>query len=106
MSTLASVIIRDVFANRPTATSAGRLFFSLDTGKTYRDNGTSWDDVSDSGLVMSVAGRTGAVVIAESDVTGLVSDLAAKVATTRTISTTAPLTGGGDLSANRTLAIR
>ena len=28
-----------------------------------------------------------------------------KVATTRTISTTAPLTGGGDLSANRTFAI-
>lgn len=28
-----------------------------------------------------------------------------KVATTRTISTTAPLTGGGDLSANRTLAM-
>jgi hypothetical protein len=42
---------------------------------------------------------------AESDVTGLVSDLAAKVPTTRTISTTAPLTGGGDLSANRTLAV-
>ena len=33
------------------------------------------------------------------------SAFAGKVATTRTISTTAPLTGGGDLSGNRTLAI-
>jgi len=41
----------------------------------------------------------------QSDVTNLVTDLAAKVPTTRTISTTAPLTGGGDLSADRTLAI-
>lgn len=43
--------------------------------------------------------------IAQSKITNLVSDLAAKVPTSRTISTTAPLTGGGDLSANRTLAI-
>lgn len=41
----------------------------------------------------------------QSGVTSLVSDLAAKVPTSRTISTTAPLTGGGDLSANRTLAV-
>lgn len=42
---------------------------------------------------------------AEADVTNLVTDLAAKVPTTRTVSTTAPITGGGDLSANRTLAL-
>lgn len=42
---------------------------------------------------------------AEADVTNLVSDLAAKVPTARTISTTAPLSGGGDLSANRTLSV-
>jgi hypothetical protein len=34
-----------------------------------------------------------------------VPGLTSKVPTTRTISTTAPLTGGGDLSANRTLAV-
>lgn len=41
----------------------------------------------------------------ESQITNLVTDLAAKVPTTRTLTTTAPLAGGGDLSANRTLSI-
>ena len=41
--------------------------------------------------------------IAESDVTGLATDLAARAAAAREINTTAPLRGGGDLSADRTL---
>lgn len=45
------------------------------------------------------------ITIAESQVTNLVTDLSGKVATSRTISTTSPLSGGGDLSANRTLSI-
>jgi hypothetical protein len=51
-----------------------------------------------------VDAHTVTLPIAESNVTGLVSDLAAKAPTSRTISTTAPLTGGGDLSADRTIA--
>lgn len=43
MSTLASMIIRDTFTNRPAAGIAGRLFFADDTGVQYRDNGSSWD---------------------------------------------------------------
>jgi hypothetical protein len=43
--------------------------------------------------------------IAESQVTSLTTDLAAKVSTSRTINTTAPITGGGDLSVDRTIAI-
>jgi hypothetical protein len=42
---------------------------------------------------------------AQADVTNLVSDLVAKVPTARTVSAGAGLTGGGDLSANRTLAL-
>jgi hypothetical protein len=45
------------------------------------------------------------VTIAESQVTGLTTDLAAKVPTTRTVTAGTGLTGGGDLSANRTLAV-
>lgn len=74
MSTLADVIVRDLFANRPAAGIPGRLFFASDTSAEYRDNGSSWDTVSG-------------------------------VPTSRLINTTAPLTGGGDLTANRTLAI-
>lgn len=59
-----------------------------------------------TGLVADLAGKAAAShTHAESDITNLTTDLAAKVPTTRTISTTAPLTGGGDLSANRTLAV-
>lgn len=43
--------------------------------------------------------------IPESAVTNLTSDLATKVGTTRLVSTTNSLTGGGDLSADRTLSL-
>lgn len=43
--------------------------------------------------------------IAESQVTNLTTDLAAKVPTSRQINTTAPLAGGGNLSADRTLSV-
>lgn len=51
------------------------------------------------------AAGTDPLTLSESQVTNLVTDLSGKVPTARTVSTTAPLTGGGDLSANRTLAI-
>lgn len=41
----------------------------------------------------------------ESDITNLVADLSAKAPVARSISTTAPLTGGGTLAADRTIAI-
>lgn len=105
MPFLSSEIMRDVIANRPAAGSAGRIFFSTDEGKTYRDSGTSWEDCSDRGSITSVAGKTGTVTLAESDIANLTTDLAAKALAARLISTTAPLTGGGDLSADRTLGI-
>jgi len=45
------------------------------------------------------------IQITESQVTNLTTDLGNKVGTSTTISTTAPLAGGGDLSTNRTLSI-
>lgn len=45
------------------------------------------------------------VTLAESQITNLVTDLAAKVPTTRQVATTKSLTGGGDLSADRTLEL-
>lgn len=57
MSTLGSVILRDVIANRPAAAIPGRLFFASDTAVNYRDNGTTWDVYSGGGTgsVTSVA---------------------------------------------------
>src|SRR5207247_6129779 len=57
-------------------------------------------------LVSDLAGKAPTVhTHVEADVTGLVSDLAAKVPTSRLINTTAPVTGGGDLSADRTIGV-
>ena len=58
---------------------------------------------SATGLWKNAAQST--LTVAQSQVTGLVTDLSGKVGTARTISTTAPLAGGGDLSADRTLTI-
>lgn len=48
---------------------------------------------------------SGSAAIAQSKIDGLTTDLAAKAPTSRSIATTAPLTGGGDLSADRTLGV-
>jgi hypothetical protein len=61
--------------------------------------------VAGTATAPTVAVNQANLVIGESQVTNLTTDLAAKVPTSRTISTTAPLAGGGDLSANRTLSI-
>ena len=55
--------------------------------------------------VQSVAGKTGAVALVENDITGLTTDLATKAPTSRLISAGTGLSGGGDLSADRTLAL-
>lgn len=46
MTTLAQVILKDILANRPGAAIPGRMFYATDVSKQYRDNGTSWDDVT------------------------------------------------------------
>jgi hypothetical protein len=42
------VIIEDIYANRPLAGVAGRLFIAYDSKVFYRDNGIGWDIVSAS----------------------------------------------------------
>lgn len=36
-------IREDIFANRPVAGTAGKIFYATDTKVSYRDNGVSWD---------------------------------------------------------------
>lgn len=59
-----------------------------------------------TGLVADLAAKAASShTHAESDVTNLAADLAAKVPTSTLVSTTSPLAGGGDLSVNRTLTV-
>lgn len=60
-------------------------------------NGTAWQKVDNTDGVTSVNGYTGAVVLTQPDIAGTVP-------TSLTISTGTGLTGGGDLSANRTIS--
>lgn len=43
MSTLGNMIEYDNFSARPAASIPGRLFYAVDQGITFRDNGSSWD---------------------------------------------------------------
>jgi hypothetical protein len=61
-------------------------------------NGSIWQKVDNTDAVTSVNGYTGTVVLTQPDISGTVP-------TSRTITAGTGLTGGGDLSANRTLAI-
>jgi len=85
-------------------TTADYLVRTADAGLSAERVVTDTAEVTwDWGTAGQAKANVGA--IAQAKVTNLTTDLAAKVPTSRTISTTAPLTGGGDLSANRTLAI-
>ena len=67
--------------------------------------GDSTITVAGTATAPTVAVAQANITVAQSQVTNLGTDLAAKAPNARTISTTSPITGGGDLSANRTLAI-
>ncbi len=60
-------------------------------------NGSVWEQIDNTDTVASVNGYTGAVVLTSADV--------GAAPTTRTISAGTGLSGGGDLSANRTISL-
>ena len=88
------------------ATNVEAALDELDTEKAAAGDLTAHiNDTSDAhdASAISYAGGTG---MAATDAEAAIDELATeKVDTTRTISTTAPLSGGGDLSANRTLSL-
>lgn len=70
MSTLASVVLEGVVASRPTAGIPGRIYYATDVGLIYRDNGTSWDDVTPTGSGGGTVTSVGLTVPARQTVTG------------------------------------
>lgn len=108
--------------NTPTITSgvgtSGDFYFVATAGSTTVDgisswtvgdqvrfNGTAWEKIPSSAAVSSVAGKTGVVTLEAADVgLGNVTNVAQAPAS-RTITAGTGLTGGGDLSANRTLTV-
>lgn len=65
------LIIRDTRANQPAAGIPGRVYYVTDEGVTERDNGATWQDISDSGSG-TIGGSTGATdnAIIRADGTG------------------------------------
>lgn len=49
MATLADVVLTGTAASMPTASIPGRIFYTTDTLQIFRDNGTSWDNVTPTG---------------------------------------------------------
>ena len=84
-------------ANPPAATAAEIAAGTEATPRTFSPAQVK-TAVASYSPVASVAGRTGAIVLSQADVSGT-------VATTRKLTAGAGLTGGGDLSADRTLAV-
>lgn len=107
----------------PGTGETGKIYVALDTNKTYRWTGSVYVEISPS-EVNSVFGRVGIVVaqsgdynagqitnapagnIASTNVQAALNELdTEKVPTTRTITAGTGLSGGGDLSANRTISM-
>lgn len=49
MTKLSDIILRDTRANQPAAGTAGRIYYVTDENVTERDNGSTWQDISDAG---------------------------------------------------------
>jgi hypothetical protein len=60
MTTLSAVIASGALSAIPVAGIAGRIYFATDTKHTFRDNGATWDDVTSSAILGSVALAPGA----------------------------------------------
>ena len=81
--------------------------FSLDfeIGDWIISNGSSWDKVDNTDSVNSVAGKTGNVTLSKSDVGLSNVDNVQQAPITTEVNAGDGLTGGGDLSQNRTIIL-
>jgi hypothetical protein len=84
----------DVFANRPAAGVQGRLFVSTDTKLWYRDTGSTWELIGNTGTVSSIGvSMPSAFNVSNSPITG-----SGTIAITGAGSTTQYIRGDGTLA--------
>jgi hypothetical protein len=87
------------FASLPTSGEIGKIYITLDNNKIYRWGGSTYVEIAANNAVW------GAITGTLSNQTDLQNALNLKADKTITITPNAPLTGGGDLSANRSISI-
>lgn len=114
-------------ADLPTSAEIGAIVSVISDGTVRQWNGSVWNPIgglasvtdtnsidltntsgavsADLKLSSAAAGAGNDKITLSIETDGLLAQTVSKVPLTRTVSTTAPLTGGGDLSANRTLSI-
>lgn len=83
------------------------VVYGTGSGTACQGNDSRLSDARTPTAHAATHGSTGSdpITIAQTQVTSLVGDLAGKVPITRTVTASTGLTGGGDLSANRTFAV-
>lgn len=87
-------------AERPAGSNDGDMAYSFDTDAFSVWDSGAWTDIGVGG-----GAAWGSITGTLSNQTDLSTALAAKVPTARSVATTAPLAGGGDLSSDRTLSV-
>jgi hypothetical protein len=87
------------YAALPTTGETGKIYVTLDNNKIYRWSGSVYIEIAANNAIW------GAITGTLSNQTDLQTALNTKALKTITITPNAPLSGGGDLSANRTISI-
>jgi len=87
------------YAALPTTGETGKIYVTLDNNKIYRWSGSIYIEIAANNAIW------GAITGTLSNQTDLQTALDTKALKTITITPNAPLSGGGDLSANRTISI-
>ncbi len=87
------------YAALPATGETGKIYVTVDNNKIFRWTGSTYVEIIDSAAVW------GAITGTLSSQTDLQTALDTKALKTITITPNAPLSGGGDLSANRTISI-